>query len=106
MPDPPEGGHGADDGDVGEAVSLGKVRPAVEERRHERRDERRIHLAVAVELDDDVGAQLEGALETGLRAPPTPRFVSCLTRTTRGSDSADTAARMSSGDASSTTMTC
>ena len=39
-------------------------------------------------------------------APPTPRFVSRPTRTTRGSDSAATAAPMSSGDASSTTITC
>ena len=50
------------------------------------RDERRVHLPVAVELDDDVRAELERPRETGLHcAAPTPRFSRCVTRTRRGS---------------------
>ena len=39
-------------------------------------------------------------------APPTPRFLSWETTTTRGSPIAETAAGTPSGEASSTTITC
>ncbi len=48
-----------------EAVALDVIGAALADRTHEPRDERRVHLPIAAELDDDIGASGERGLVAG-----------------------------------------
>ena len=62
----PDEWHRPNDGQIVETVSLRKVGLTRHDRLDELRDQRRIHLPVAINLDHDVGAEFERPLDAGL----------------------------------------
>lgn len=73
VPGEPSFGHARQVAPVNEAIALREIRGAGGDRLEQAAHHRRVHLAVAVDLDDDVGADRQRVPEAGLhRAPQAP----------------------------------